>query len=228
MTDLPLAAGVPAYESAHGRAQWAMRLLGAVIALGVLALLSGSLELGFLARAATEGLSPEDAAANDTRQGLVGILQLITLVATAIVFLRWQHRAHKNLRAFQAGSLEFTPGWAVGYWFVPIMNLFRPYQAINELWKASAPDIEPGNRTAWRSLAPPSITGLWWALFLASGFLGRASFRLSTHATTLPELTTASWVTFASDAVDIVAAVCAILVVREIDRRQEAKAARRA
>jgi hypothetical protein len=226
MTSLPR--DVPTYDSAHGRAQWATRLLWATVVMSVVAVLSGALELQLLSRAAEGGMTDADATANDARQRLIGLLQILLLIATAIAFLRWQHRAHRNLQAFQAAKLQFTPGWAVGYWFIPIINLFRPYQTINELWRASAPEIEPGNRTAWQAVPAPAIVGVWWACFLITSFLGRLSFRLSTGANTLPEVTTASWVTLASDAMDVLAALCAILVVRGIDQRQEAKAARRA
>ena len=37
---------------------------------------------------------------------------------------------------------SFTPGWSVGWFFVPIMNPWKPFQAMREIWQASA---EPGN-----------------------------------------------------------------------------------
>ena len=30
--------------------------------------------------------------------------------------------------------MTFTPGWIAGWFFVPIMNLFRPYEAVKELY----------------------------------------------------------------------------------------------
>lgn len=32
---------------------------------------------------------------------------------------------------------EITPGWAVGYYFLPIVNWFRPYQGMKEIWQYS-------------------------------------------------------------------------------------------
>ena len=32
-------------------------------------------------------------------------------------------------------------GWAIGPWFVPILNLFRPWQIAVETWEGSDPDM---------------------------------------------------------------------------------------
>ena len=58
-------------------------------------------------------------------------------VVTGIVWLVWQHRSQSNLRR-QGCGLAFTPGWAVGWWLIPMANLWKPFQATRELHKASA------------------------------------------------------------------------------------------
>ena len=68
----------------------------------------------------------------------------------AIAWCVWQHRAHANLWAFARSGLRFTPGWAVGWWFVPIASLWKPFEAVRELWKASDPGSDP---LSWRSVA---------------------------------------------------------------------------
>ena len=56
---------------------------------------------------------------------LVG--NLVVFVASVVFVGRWILQAHKNLR--NAGyENEFTPGWALGWFFVPLMNLFKPFQ----------------------------------------------------------------------------------------------------
>ena len=62
---------------------------------------------------------------------LTGLLFLLW-VATAVFFLMWMFRASKNLQSLQSYSQRFSAGWAVGWWFIPIMSFFRPYQVMAE------------------------------------------------------------------------------------------------
>ena len=70
---------------------------------------------------------------------VVGLLDVAVLVATGITFLMWFHRVRANLPALGVTDARWSPGWAVGWWFVPVMSLFRPYQVAAEVWQASDP-----------------------------------------------------------------------------------------
>lgn len=65
--------------------------------------------------------------------GLVAILEILLRVATITFFLIWEYRAFNNLSVLRARNLEFSPGWAVGWWFVPFANLVKPFQVVREL-----------------------------------------------------------------------------------------------
>src|SRR6185295_7113854 len=62
---------------------------------------------------------------------------VVLFAVTGIVWCVWQHRAQRNAIELAYGKLQFTPGWAVGWWFVPFANLVKPFQTVRELWKAS-------------------------------------------------------------------------------------------
>lgn len=83
-----------------------------------------------------------------------------------ILFCFWMHRVSANIRALGAQSLEFTPGWAVGYMFIPFVNLVMTYRAMREVWMTSH---DPGERTARASPLPVLA---WWLIYLGAGFLG--------------------------------------------------------
>jgi hypothetical protein len=87
---------------------------------------------------------------------------------TGIVWLLWQHRAHANLHAAGVVGLGFTPGWAVGWWFIPFANLVKPFQTVRELWKASAADA------AWKQIRTWPVIGWWWACWAAGAIVGSA------------------------------------------------------
>lgn len=197
--------------------QWLTRLLIAGIALSVIALWSGFLEYDLL-QEAQEGLIPSDAdaEANDVRQAVVGLFQVLVFIVTGVVFLRWIYRANKNARQLGAKGMQFTPGWSVGWYFVPIANLWKPYQAMKEIWNASVDPLK------WDAQGRSPILGLWWALWLLSSFLGNLSFRLAVQAETIAELISANAVTLVSDALDIPLLWVAVVLVRRIFEMQRA------
>ncbi|MHC5053008.1 MAG: DUF4328 domain-containing protein, partial [Planctomycetota bacterium] len=128
------------YRPADQLVKWLTILLVANAVIGVIALWSGWLEIDLIERAADEEISDEEADASDQRQGLIGLAQVGILIALIVLFCLWIPRANRNARALGATGMRFTPRWCVIWYLIPIMNLFRPYQAMKEIWKASVPN----------------------------------------------------------------------------------------
>src|SRR5690242_12224870 len=63
----------------------------------------------------------------------LALLFLLTLVATIILVGRWIYRASGNAHTL-ANDLTITPGWAVGWFFIPFANLVRPFESMKETW----------------------------------------------------------------------------------------------
>ncbi|MCH9651487.1 MAG: DUF4328 domain-containing protein [Deltaproteobacteria bacterium] len=184
--------------------------LGAAVAL--VAAFSSFLQLDLLGR----DYSDVEADSNDSREQLIGILQTALYLLTVIVFGRWIYKANQNVRSLGATGLRMTPGWAVGYFFVPFMNLWRPYQAMKDLWKASHDPM------VWQSSATPQITSLWWTLWLATNIVGQISFRSMLGAEGIDGLIFATRVQLLSEAIDIPLCLVAAALVSQIYRAQEA------
>ena len=53
------------------------------------------------------------------------------VTAAQIVFLVWQYRA-ANVGRQLGYPFRRSPGWGVALWFIPIVNLWMPYQAIRD------------------------------------------------------------------------------------------------
>lgn len=213
------------FASGHTRAKWVTILLAVIILLSVIAVVSDYAEIRLLSRAQVgETITIAEVEANDNRQGIIGVFQLVAYLTTVILFLMWIHRAHKNLSAFGARHLKYSPGWAVGWFFVPFLNLVRPFQVVKEIWGASDSNLEEDN--FWRTTAASPLIGWWWALFLISTFADNFAARLYGSGETISELLTGSWVMLVSDGLYVPAALVAILLVRAIDAMQEEKSTR--
>jgi hypothetical protein len=173
----------------NGLAKWVAGIFIALLILDIIAVVSGFAQAELLTRVIRgEIVTMSEATANDFRQSLIGFAQFALYIASAIVFLIWIHRAHRNLPSLGAIDLRFTPGWAVGWFFVPIMSLFRPYQVAAEIWKASDPKVDTTDSTAWKSVATSPIVGWWWAFFLISNYLGMIAAQLLLRGEELTEL----------------------------------------
>lgn len=215
------------FISAHGRAQLVVFLFIAYIAAALLSIASNLLQIDFLSGAAA-GVAPsaESAESNDMRQAGVAVVHLLVFVALAVAFLLWLYRAADNMTALgnPASHVDYTPGWAVGSFFIPIANLFMPYSAVREVWRKSDPafvtDPDVGLGPARSS---PLLLG-WWLTWIAMNVISRGAQRYAKTAETPEAMMRATWADLASDVIGIVSALLAILVVRGIDRRQEERA----
>ena len=95
----------------------------------------------------------------------VGLVQAAWFLVTAGLWLAWFRRAYLNLPALGARRLRYRPWWAVGSWLLPVFSLFRPKQVLNDIWRASDPDLpfRPARRlaqTAGRGAARLVVAGL--------------------------------------------------------------------
>lgn len=138
-------------------------MLWAYLAIEVVAALGGVLVAG-----ATGDMRTPAEALN----GLVGLVFFFVSVATGILFMIWQYRASSNCRTMGA-HLQVSPGWGVGAYFTPIVCLYRPFQAMKEIWQASADPLH------WREQQAPDLIKTWWALWIISCALSQLTFRMS-------------------------------------------------
>ena len=121
----------------------------------------------------------------DFGAGIVGPVAIISVVAfllTAILFACWTYRASANAHVI-ADGLSISAGWAVGWYFVPVMSLFQPYVAMKETWLAS----KYGSN--WGDAEVTGLLPFWWVTWLVSGFMGYGILFVSPNPALLGDLT---------------------------------------
>lgn len=213
-----------AYKSGDSLAGFVSLFLGIFVLIDIIAIWSDYLQIQLINRVLNgEIVTIAEATANDDRQAAIGVFYLLLYLITALFFCLWIYRAHKNLPSLNAGDLKYTPGWAVGGFFVPIWNLFRPYQVMQEIWKASDPSVNTYDKLAWKQAPASYFVRFWWALWIIEHFIGRFGFRLAFYSNTIEELLTLSWMTLIASSIDILAALLAIIVIQSIAKRQQIK-----
>lgn len=189
------------------KSKWLQRSLIALIVVELLSLVSSVMQLQLL------GNPPYDietAHANDRRESIMGIAYFVAYFFTVVVFARWIISSHKTVRALGAEGMSISPGWAVGYFFIPFINLVRPYTAMKELWCAS---VEP--RHSMSQIAPPLLPA-WWALWIINGVLGQIILRMSLNAEDLDSLKTLTVVNIIGSVAGVVLSLVALKLVKGI------------
>lgn len=86
-----------------------------------------------------------------------------------IFYCMWKYRCACNARHFYGGPLLYTPGWCVGYYFIPIMMLFRPYQCMKDIFEKTYLVIE--------KKPPIGLVLVWWFSWIFSGIVGRIAMK---------------------------------------------------
>jgi hypothetical protein len=166
----------------------------------------------------------------------VGAVQAGWFLVTAGLWLAWFRRAYLNLPALGARRLRYRPWWAVGAWLLPVFSLFRPKQLLNDIWRASDPDLPPDQGAIWRDRQVAELLGWWWLAFVAS-VLVRSITTDAVHAAAdfmllglLPEqfdrFQSSAGMQVLADLLTVVCGLLALRVVRRTTARQEERATR--
>jgi hypothetical protein len=144
--------------------------------------------------------------------GAAGLGVLLSLVGAAVFFLFWIHRASSNLRGLGRVGMRTTPGWCVGGYFVPILNLFQPMQSMKEIWQASDPQAVQGS---WFASDSTPLVGIWWAAWMLTGVIGVFAFFVR------GDPSSEGSIGLASDLTRAIATVAVVLLMRGITKRQD-------
>jgi uncharacterized protein DUF4328 len=225
MTPRPLwrtaRAGPHAFRSAHGTATAVRWLVALVALLSIATIAARGYQIALLSRLRAGGaVTFSQANGSDHVVALIVVLFFLALGGAATAWLAWQYRAQANLRALDSKAPSFTPTGAVGWWFVPVVNLIQPLRAMRELWQGSDPQTVAAHAHSKRGRTP-GVLLLWWAGWIAQWLLfAIAAIVAWSHG--VGRVIAGEILFILAAALSVVAAGLAMLVVRGIDRRQTA------
>ncbi|WP_431688811.1 DUF4328 domain-containing protein [Hahella sp. NBU794] len=207
------------YRDSSALTRWVRYALYAQIVVAVVSIFSGYLEYQLLSDYQNEVYSSQEQAiadgeANDQRQNIISLIYLAVFIASSVLILRWIHRANYNARQLGADGMVFTPGWSIGYYFIPILTLWKPYQAMKEIWKASKNPLDFTNQSV------SGILPLWWTLWVTTNILGQVVFRLTSHADEIQEFMDLNIITQIATLLDIPLALVFLAIVNNITKMQ--------
>lgn len=199
--------------------KWAIIFIYVQVVVAVVGMVSGYMEYSLLQDYVNEVFQSEVAAkmagdSNDLRQVIVFWVQATTYVITAFLILKWVYRANANVHELGATNMTYSPAMSVIWFFVPIMGLWKPYQAMSQIWKASD---EPVN---WKSAKDHPVVGIWWGLWMATVFTGFTSLVLANRANDLSSAVEANLVEIMFDFTTITSTLAMLVMIKRIHLAQ--------
>lgn len=178
------------------------------------------------------GLLPEYAARMDwleTRIAWIAAGTILVSIPVCIFFCLWGYRAAVNAVHAARQPVELKPGFFIGSFFIPVLNLWKPYMGMKRLYNISRGCETAGYRGfTW-------LVAFWWFGFLVFETADRVAFHLfrnaDREADTMDESAEnldwflslcrdAYFCTMVSDLLAIGAAVAAVFLVRRVTRAQ--------
>lgn len=97
------------------------------------------------------------------------LARIMNHMLAMLAFFIWINRSCKNAWLLDPPKMQTTPAWAVGYYFIPILSLWKPYVSMLEIRNASY-----GQHDRLGKLLP-----LWWIGWITCLTLAMSHFGTS-------------------------------------------------
>ncbi|WRZ92117.1 DUF4328 domain-containing protein [Streptomyces sp. NBC_01007] len=97
------------------------------------------------------------------KSGTVSRVFVNLMFLAVVLFLVWLARSRRNAQLLSPRSSVPTPGWTIGAWFVPLVNLVAPRRLVLDIGRASS--------TSWEEKRDTTLVNLWWAAWVAHGLV---------------------------------------------------------
>lgn len=159
------------------------------------------------------------ASAARTTESLIAVSALLTVMSLVLAYVLagfWIYNAACNARALGARGFQNSPGWAVGWYAVPIASLFKPFEAMAEIYKASRSPV------GWPLQKTPLLLRFWWGAWLIAGLGGYIMAIAARELTAPADLVGATQLQMLDVVLELVASALFVTVVLRVYRAQVA------
>ncbi len=138
---------------------------------------------------------------------------MILFIISFILVLTWIYRANKNSHALGAINMKYSPLGSIGWYFVPIVNFFKPYRAMKEIYQTSVSSRD------WENTHVSGYIWLWWSTWVLSWVVSYKDIKAIFSKVTQSELSSAiSW--FIEDILTLLATIFIIIIIKTIYKYQ--------
>ncbi len=159
-----------------------------------------------------------EAIASADRVDLIMLISGISLIIVSIfsftISAIWIFRASKNAAIMDPYPGRIRPGWAVGWYFIPFANLWKPFVAVKEIWNSS---FSPAKSPITPATA---LVGFWWACHIANNIYVGGLTRKQLQTDNIELFMTLNNAMLASSVMGAIVGILFIKIMRKISERQ--------
>lgn len=163
-------------------------------------------------------LDTEAISAWTSLSGMLAVITFLLSIVAHLWMIAWMYRCHRNLEPLGHRTLDSKHLWVVICWFVPVLNLYCPFQVMREIWWRSHPraTISPDS-------APASqVVFFWWLLDVTAVVTAYLAQWFSSYAT-WPQYYTFLRTFLLSCGCDIFSSLLGMLIIHRISQWQLAR-----
>jgi Domain of unknown function (DUF4328) len=209
----------PGYRSATTRARGAQILVGIVAAAHGVVAISGIYELLLVDRILDGSATDAEVTGYLQFADTLGLLVVLLTIISGIAVLAWLSRTVEIVPALGGGTPRRSPREAIGWWFVPIANLFIPYVIV---------------RDAYARLGTPTRRGgdafvlAWWLLFIVGDGVCRVAGIAINGASSIDDVRGVGIIIIVANIATSLGGFLLVWIIGEIDARARERATPRA
>ncbi|ELP66014.1 DUF4328 domain-containing protein [Streptomyces turgidiscabies] len=108
---------------------------------------------------AVRDLHLHDTGATDHKAAFASMVFLYAMTLAIVLFLVWLARSRRNAQQLSPLASVPSPGWTIGAWFIPVVNLFVPRRLVLDIGRASS--------GSWEQRRGTTLVNLWWAAWVS-------------------------------------------------------------
>lgn len=105
-------------------------------------------------------------------------VMILTLAGVGFALVRWLGACYDYAQTTLKASGFVQEGWKTWGWIVPIMNLFKPYQVLSEIYKVGVAGRAEGDE--WKKSSSSGMLLVWWIFWVIAhvimGAIGKQVF----------------------------------------------------
>lgn len=146
----------------------------------------------------------------DHFKSIVDFSHLGLNILIIILFAIWVNRSNKNSWLLDPPRMKTTPGWAVGYFFTPLLMLWKPFSSMKEIRSASYGKDHP-----LKTALP-----LWWLFWLITLFVSCYTFHFS-QSTDIDQYLTARKLRLIATPLNVIQNYLTIVIISGITLAQQ-------
>ncbi len=156
----------------------------------------------------------------DARTRVLAAIANVFYLLTAVLFISWMYTLRTSSAAAPE-AMRHGAAWSIVGWIVPILNFFRPYQIMVDLWRGMVRPARPFQ--AAEQPPVPRLVPIWWASFLVASVGGRIAVASAQSVpNTFDGARQALQTEILVDSASVIGAALAIFVVRMYTTRAKA------